>query len=239
MTARGRYNREGRSEMSIRRTILIGQLLATLAVLAVVPGNAVKTVSLLALWLVTFYPVGRRELVFYLGVCTLFSVMDVVTLRQGIFRFTNADVLGMPMFEFFMWGFYLLHVTRFVSGPSPPNRKAASWGLTAAFCIAFSILHEPVALLAVSGGLLVVGLILFHEPLDFAYVGYTVLVGALVEYTGVWSGQWAYPGAPWGGVPPWFITLWGGVGLILRSTMLPILAPAPRSSLRDASSGAA
>jgi hypothetical protein len=65
--------------------------------------------------------------------------------------------------------------------------------------------------------------VFFHEKLDLAYAGYMILVGALIEYTGVWSAQWGYPGSPPGGVPLWFITMWGGVGLFTRRLVLPIL----------------
>ena len=78
-------------------------------------------------------------------------------------------------------------------------------------------------LFAVTATLLVIGLLLFHEPQDLAYTGYMILLGAAIEYTGVYSGQWGYPGEPLGGVPLWFITLWGGVGLLLRRLVLPFV----------------
>jgi len=39
----------------------------------------------------------------------------------------------------------------------------------------------------------------------------------------VHSGQWGYPGNPPGGVPLWFITMWGGIGLFMRRLIVPIL----------------
>ena len=59
--------------------------------------------------------------------------------------------------------------------------------------------------------------------MDFAYVAYMVILGALIEYTGVWAGQWSYPENPPGGVPLWFITMWGGVGLFTRRLVLPLM----------------
>jgi len=75
----------------------------------------------------------------------------------------------------------------------------------------------------VTGIILAVALAAFHQRLDLAYAGYMILVGALVEYTGVWSGQWGYPGDPPGGVPLWFLTMWGGVGLFTRRLVVPLL----------------
>jgi hypothetical protein len=64
----------------------------------------------------------------------------------------------------------------------------------------------------------------FHDVHDLAYAGYMILLGAAVEYAGVYAGLWSYPGDPSGGVPLWFITMWGGVGLFLRRLALPIVS---------------
>ena len=64
----------------------------------------------------------------------------------------------------------------------------------------------------------------FHERQDLIYLGYMAVVGALVEYCGVWSGQWHYPGDSFGGVPLWFATMWGGIGLFTRRLILPLTA---------------
>jgi hypothetical protein len=48
-------------------------------------------------------------------------------------------------------------------------------------------------------------------------------LGALIEYVDVWTGQWHYPGHPYGGVPLWFVTMWAGVGLFARRLILPLL----------------
>jgi len=150
--------------------------------------------------------------------------MNALSLHQGIFVFTHPDVLGMPVYELFMWGFYLLHTRRAVGGPAPAPNKAA-WGLAVLYAAAFGSIGEPMILLAVTGLLLSIGLVLFHERYDLAYVGYMVVLGATVEYTGVHvAGEWYYPGDPPGGVPLWFVTLWGGVGLFLRRLVLPLLA---------------
>jgi hypothetical protein len=48
------------------------------------------------------------------------------------------------------------------------------------------------------------------------------VLGALIEYTGVWTGQWHYPGRHLGGVPLWFLPMWAGVGLFTRRLVLPL-----------------
>jgi hypothetical protein len=208
----------------LRRTILLIQLACTLAVLIWIPGNISKAAALLVLWNITFFPISTRELVFYGIACAFFTAMNALSLKQGIFAFRNPDLLGMPYYEIFMWGFYLLHTMRMLGGSVPKGHRRKVWLITLLFAAAFGGISDQSLLFVVTAGLLILALAFFHEPLDLAYAGYMVILGAAIEYTGVWSGEWYYPGDPLGGVPPWFITLWGGVGLLLRRLVLPILA---------------
>lgn len=202
---------------------LLLQIPAALAIIAWVPTNLGKLAAFLALWAVTFRKLSKPETIFYFCVCVFFTIMNAASLKQGIFAFSAPDLLGMPVYELFMWGFYLLHLKRVLGGPAPEGKRTVVWVLALLYAAAFATISQAGALLAVTGTLLLVGLILFHEPLDLAYVGYLILMGAAIEYTGVHSGQWHYPGDPVGGVPFWFITLWGGVGLFLRRLILPVL----------------
>ena len=171
----------------------------------------------------TFRNLTRTELVLFGIVSVLFTAMNLGALQQGVFFFTHPDFLGMPVWEFFMWGFYVLHLIRMVDGPAPTGKLWLPLGLAVAFAIPFSTIPDAKMLLLVTAIILAIALAFFHERLDFAYTGYMIFVGALVEYTGVWSGQWGYPGDPPGGVPFWFVTMWGGVGLFTRRLVLPIL----------------
>jgi hypothetical protein len=200
------------------------QIPAALLIIAFVPGNLGKLAALLVLWALTFRRLSRPEAVFYLGVCLFFTAMNAASLKQGIFAFTRPDILGMPVYELFMWGFYLLHIKRMLGGPAPQSQRVVVWTLALLYAAAFATIAEATVLLPVTAILLLIGLAFFHEPLDFAYTGYLIVLGAAFEYTGVWSGEWYYPGNPPGGVPFWFITLWGGVGLFMRRLVLPMLA---------------
>ena len=203
---------------------LLTQIPAALAIIAFVPSNVGKLAAFLVLWALTFRKLSKPEVIFYFAACVFFTIMNTASLKQGIFAFTKPDVLGMPVYELFMWGFYLLHLKRLLGGPAPEGKRAVVWTLALLYAAAFSAIPDAKILLAVTGTLLVIGLILFHEPHDLAYTGYLILLGAAFEYTGVHSGEWSYPGNPPGGVPFWFVTLWGGVGLFMRRLVLPILA---------------
>lgn len=209
---------------TVHRLRYLVQLLGTLAILAWVPTNTGKIIAFLGWWLVTFGRLTAAEGALYGLACVFFTVMNALSLRQGIFAFTHPDILGMPLYELFMWGFYLLHTVRMVDGPAPQGKMPAAGVLAILYAAAFGAIPSQSVLLLVTAALLVLGLVLFHEGYDLAYVAYMVLLGAAIEYTGVYSGAWHYPGTPPGGVPLWFITLWGGVGLFLRRLIVPLLA---------------
>lgn len=209
------------------RVLLFIQLLGTLAILAWVPGNVPKTLALWLLWAITFRRVSVAETILFTAACAFFTFMNAMSLRQGIFAFRDPDLLGMPFYEVFMWGFYLLHTWRMLLGPIAVGKRAQAWLMAIAYALAFGAIADQRLLLLVTAVLLVTGLILFHDVWDFAYTGYMIGLGAAIEYTGVWSGQWFYPEDPTGGVPLWFVTLWGGVGLLLRRLVLPMLPSGP------------
>jgi hypothetical protein len=199
------------------RARLLLQLLATVAILAWVPTNIGKLGAFLIVWAIGFGARSRRE------VAVLFAVLNYGALKHGVFQFRNPDVLGMPVYEFLMWGFYLLNTIRFVGGETPTGDRRLAFALAILFAAPFATINDSSTLTLVSALILVVAVGVYHERLDLAYLGYTVAMGALIEYVGVHTGQWSYPGAPAGGVPPWFVTMWGGVGLFGRRLLLPVL----------------
>ena len=205
------------------RLRMLAQIAGSAAILAFAPGNVTKLVAFVIWWAVTFRRLSRRELVAGGAAMLLFTVMDVLTLRQGIFRFNDPDFLLMPCYEPLLWGYLLLHTMRMVGGEVPPRQTARTLALAALFSAPFLLLTNPTLLFASSTALLLGALALFHEPRDLAYAGYMILVGVLWEHTGVWSGQWSYPGSPFLGVPLWFAPMFGGIGLFARRLVLPFL----------------
>jgi hypothetical protein len=206
----------------------VAQLVLTLCILAFVPGNAVKLALLLPIWILTFGRVSRAELLLFVAASLFCSAMNATALHQGIFAFTSPDVLRMPVWELAMWGFYLLHTRRMLAGFDPTPMFSGRWWvwlLAGLYAAAFASITEPGMLMLSTACLLGIGLALHHEPADFAYTGYMIALGAAVEYTGVHAGLWHYPGSPPGGVPAWFITLWGGVGFFLCRLVGPWLDP--------------
>lgn len=203
-----------------QRVTLLLQLAGTVATLAWTPGNVGKLITMIIVWLLGFRGLSRNDLLLMLGINTLFTIMNLGALRQGIFVFQNPDLLGLPVFEFFMWGFYVLHTLRFIGGR--PTRSPLIWiiVMAVAFATPFTTIADPKLLLLVTAIILAGCFAFYHEGIDFAYAGYMIFVGAVIEYTGVSAGQWHYPAPPPGGVPFWFITMWGGIGFFVRRLLL-------------------
>jgi len=220
-----------RSVLVSTRTRLVLQVLGSIAILAWIPGNAAKLTALILVWVIGFGRISRRELVLMIGVNLLFLVMNVGALNKGAFRFSDPDALGMPTYEFVMWGFYTLNTIRFLGGEAPQGRRWLALVLAMAFALPFSVVRDTGSLTLLSSAVLAIALALYHEPMDLAYLAYMVIMGALVEYAGVWTGQWSYPGNPPGGVPFWFVTMWGGVGVFTRRLLSPLMREGATSAI--------
>lgn len=204
------------------RLVLSVQLALTLMVLAWLPGNGIKLAAFVAIWSLSFGRLDKAEWWLFAAGCTLFTFMNAMALENGIFAFTAPDVLGMPWFELFMWGFYLLHTWRFLGGPVAPLPRLRDWLLVGAFAGVFAVVTQPTWLFVLSSSIVCIALAVYRTRHDFAYVLYMIALGAAIEYTGVVAGQWQYPSPPPGGVPFWFMAMWGGVGLFLRRVAIPL-----------------
>jgi hypothetical protein len=214
----------GKSHIVLRTLIRSQlQLVVTLLAIVLISPGALCLLFLLGWWTVTFWPIRLREGVLFCVAAAFFTGMNFVTLKQGIFSFSRPDILLMPYFELGMWGFYLLHTLRTVRGPVPRYSPLPTMILAILLCAAFAAIRTSSLLTIVSMAIVIGGITLYHDRYDLLYIGYMVYLGAVVEYTGVLTGLWSYPDEPVGGVPLWFISLWGGVGLLLRRLVLPFL----------------
>lgn len=202
--------------------MLVVQLLATAAVLAWVPGNAAKLLIMLVIWAIGFGRITKAEVALMVCMNVIFVLMDIATLHRGSFRFTAPDLLGLPYYEFLMWGFYTLNAIRFL-GEEPPHAGSAALAvaLVVLFAFPFSLIEDYRLLFSASALVLAISIGFFHKRRDLAFVGYMVAIGAIIEYAGVQSGQWIYDGPTFAGVPLWFASMWGGVGLFIHRLGLP------------------
>jgi len=146
-------------------------------------------------------------------------------LKTGGFTFTKQEILLMPYYEPFLWGFYYLNIRRFFKEKVSdlPCLEIKSFVGLLLTGLAFSIFSTTSnQLLLASTISTVILLLFFHQNLDFAYGGYALLMGLFVELTGVTAGLWHYPDPDFLGVPYWFATMWISVGILGRRFLFPL-----------------
>src|SRR6202030_138984 len=109
----------GSSSMKQKASRYAAQFVGSLLVLSAVPSNGIKTLLLGLLWYATFGRLTRREWIAFGACCLLFTAMDIGSTRHGVFTFLHPTAGGLPLYEFFMWGFFVLHAMRMLGGPPP------------------------------------------------------------------------------------------------------------------------
>ena len=86
----------------------------------------------------------------FAGVNLLFSMLDLGALRGGVFRFEHPDLIGLPAYEFFLWGFYTLNALRFVGCAPAKPRLIPALVLAVLFALPFATITAPPILFCVS-----------------------------------------------------------------------------------------
>lgn len=199
-------------------------LAATIVCLHIIPDRLLLLAVLIVCWWLIFRPVSVSELAMFGVAAAFFLFQNYVTLSAGLFEFRFKDILLMPYFEPFLWGFYYLALKRFVDGRelrAPRLTWKAAGGL-AATSAAFSIFSfDSHALLAATLCSTAVVLGLFHDRPDLAYAASALVLGLIVELYGVSTGLWWYPEPDFLGIPYWFATMWISVGVLGRRFLIP------------------
>ena len=199
-------------------------LVCTLGILYSVVHSLVVLIVLIALWSIIFYPWRLAEAFSFAIAAIFFLFQNYVCLRAGIFEFKVKDVLLMPYYEPFLWGFYFTALKRFVSG----ERKTLSFqtqsliGLLVT-AVVFSLFSPMPSLFfpaTVFSTLVLVAL--FHTRLDFYYAGCSLMLDFIVELFGVSTGLWSYPTPDFLGIPYWFATMWINVGVLGYRFLIPL-----------------
>lgn len=196
----------------------------TLVTLYFIPDRLLVLLPLTLTWLLCFYPVSSAELVMFAVAAVVFLFQNYVTLSAGVFEFKFKDVLLMPYYEPFLWGFYFLCMKRFVSGRSSEHLrldgKAVVAVVTTSLVFSFFAFDSRVLFFASTCSTLFL-FVLFHERQDIAYALFALTLGFIVELFGVSTGLWWYPAPDFLGMPYWFATMWISVGLLGRRFLIP------------------
>jgi len=197
------------------------QFLATLLVSTFLSNNIIKVVFLILFWVLSFRPLNRKELLFFLITNIVFVFSNFGALMNSTFSFTEKDILLMPYNELLMWGFYCLNAHRFIG--IHRNQEMSQWKLLTyaiLFAASFSLVHDEIRLMLLLVGIFVIALLNFRSKRDLTYVGYFLFMGAVVESLGVHFNLWHYPHARFFEFPLWAPLMWMNIGLIMSQVAI-------------------
>jgi len=203
----------------VKKTLLLLQLIITLLVLAFVPNNLLKIALMLPVWWMAFGGLSRREWIVYFLINILFVLNDIGAIQNHFFQFTNPDLFGLPYWEFFMWGFYLLHLHRMFPPKIPKSLDLKLVLLALVFAQVFAIIPDRNMLLIVTSSVLMITFYFYHEAEDFLYCFYLMAMGIAVETVGLSYNLWSYPETDYNAALVQFVIMWGAIGLYFRHIM--------------------
>jgi hypothetical protein len=199
-------------------------LIITIIVIHFIDQTFITLTILLALWFFIFCPWNKAEIIIFIIASVFFLGQNYAVLKADGFSFKHKDLLLMPYYEPFLWGFYYLNIKRFISegAEAVTFDKKSVFGLFLT-ALAFSIFSKNsnalfMATLLSTGVLF----IMFHERFDFYYGAYALALGFVIELFGVSTELWAYPEPDFLGIPYWFATMWISVGILGRRFLIPL-----------------
>lgn len=202
----------------------ISGVIITLSIIHWIDTSLIITPLLFLFWFFLFRPLTTTESTIFLTASLFFLGQNYAVLKTGGFSFKNKDLLLMPYYEPFLWGFYYLTLKRFIMEPSGTHtlQGKAIFGLAlTGFC--FSFFSDNSGILFIST-LLLTGIlfVMFHEKYDLYYAFCALILGFIIEVFGVSTGLWKYPEPDFIGIPYWFATMWISVGLLGRRFLIPL-----------------
>lgn len=201
--------------------------LLTVAITITLQNNFLILSLLLLVWAVPYRYYKKTDILFF-GFGTIsFLILDTVVVKNDVFHFSRPDFFGLPAYEPFLWGFYLVTINKIGAAKEEliPHRGPCIV-MILVMLSTFLIFKTNLYLFLTQAFILAVTFLFWHKKSDISYTLIAIALGAIVEYSNVVAGNWFYPG---GGVPIWFLTFWAAVGLLdnrlLRANC--IAAPAP------------
>lgn len=199
-------------------------LIITITVIYFNDQTLITLTILLPFWFFIFRPWNKAEIIIFIVASVFFLAQNYAVLKTGGFSFKQKDILLMPYYEPFLWGFYYLNIKRFISERAEAVifDKKSIFGLLLT-ALAFSIFSKDSNTLFMAT-LLSIGVlfIMFHERFDFYYGAYALALGFVIELFGISTGLWAYPEPDFLGIPYWFATMWISVGVLGRRFLIPL-----------------
>ena len=208
-------------------------VLCTLGIIYFVPQSIAVWIILSVFWWIVFRPWQVYEVILFAIAAVFFLIQNYICLKAGIFEFRVKDVLLMPFYEPFLWGFYFMTLTRLISEEGhrqldleyrkfcevPQMNSVIGLLVTS---VAFSVFSRTPWFFPATLASTLVLFMMFHTRRDFYYAGCSLLLGFIVEIFGVSAGFWSYPESDFAGIPYWFAPMWISVGLLGYRFLVPL-----------------
>ena len=223
------------------KLVLSIQLILFYIILILPINNIIQTLLLLSLWFFTFKKLTKVEWFLIIFVNCVFTFNNHMAIANGTFRFlypsgeiipallkieyvdSSIYLLGLPLFELFMWGYYLTHTLHFWNPQmAKPNFKLAI-PLTVLFAASFSIFPQQERILMATSFSFFVLLMFYHTKDDLKCALHMIFIGTILEHLGVKFSLWSYNGDYAWGVAYWYVNLFGGTGILLSRLGLPLM----------------
>lgn len=199
-------------------------LVLVLVSLALPISNEIKALNFLLIIFFLLRPKNLKEIAMIIIANIVFVVSDIAAVQSGFFKFTNPDLFGLPYWEFFAWGFWILYMYRLLPKHFPSNLQLAAVIGGVLFSQAFGIIESRELLLLVTILIIIVSLKFLHTINDYLYLGYLALVGMAVETVGLYFNLWTYPNSNLVLAAVQFVVMWAGVGLYFRNIIGPFIS---------------
>ena len=101
-----------------KKVISIVSLIVTIGIVYFVDQSLILFFILPPIWFLFFRPLNRAEIIMFVIASLFILGQNYPVLKTGGFSFKHKDILLMPYYEPFMWGFYYLNIKRFFGEPS-------------------------------------------------------------------------------------------------------------------------
>lgn len=195
-----------------QRLIFAIIFMATVAVMVLLKNNFLALLVFLLLWVAPWKFYAKNDLIFFAIGFFSFLLLDIIVVAESVFSFSRPDFWGLPVYEPFLWGFYLIAINKIAASEEKfPRHNISCFLIILLLLSSYLIFKNNLCIFLAQAAILVITFIFWHKKSDVSYAFIAVVIGAIVEYVNVACNNWAYPS---GGVPIWFLTFWAAVGLL-------------------------
>ena len=180
--------------------------------------NAIKLLVVLATFYVVFGKLTKEEVYLFIGVNLFFTFMNYMSIVNGIFAFTSPNLIGLPWYEFCMWGVYVMHLKRVTEIFFYKEFVCYQVNIVDFVCVGLVVLVFSACKdkSAVTIFPLIINMFYLYQKKSKLLVSnylYFIVIGGILELAGTNGGQWSYPKPDFYGVPFWYVNVFGSFAI--------------------------